>query len=385
MGLYKYYDPVTGTRKPIKAGAIVNMDGTNEYTPDDVKGIDNKIGDLTALQTTDKSSLVNAINENSTQMAESVQSFNEHLSDYIRQPGYGVTSGSANAYTLTLNPALTAYAAGVCVAVKIHVANTGASTININGKGAKSIRDSKGNVLTAGKLITNGVYTLRYDGTNFILQGEGGSGNATASDLLSGKTASTDAGDIVGTMQNRATVAYSITTQGGQYIVPEGYHNGLGKVTASFANLVAENVKSGVNIGGVVGNLSLPTVVASADLAKMEFVVSTPVSGGGASWKTVRKIQLPSTVSGTIQAAGNFTGVSGAVSYVRVLQDGNIGVDEVSVTSAVARNFGGTFDVSAGALIEIQLKCNRGDTTVVLNNCTVSYYNSKPPTPTLIQ
>lgn len=35
MGLYKYYDPATGTRKPIKAGSIVNMDGTNEVTPDD--------------------------------------------------------------------------------------------------------------------------------------------------------------------------------------------------------------------------------------------------------------------------------------------------------------------------------------------------------------
>lgn len=99
---------------------------------------------------------------------------NTLLTDYIRQPGYGTTGGSANAYTLTLSPALTAYAAGVCVAVKIHAANTASSTININGLGAKTIKDSKGNALTAGRLRLNGVYTLRYDGTDFILQGEGG-------------------------------------------------------------------------------------------------------------------------------------------------------------------------------------------------------------------
>lgn len=52
MGLYKYYDPVTGTRKPIKSGSIVNMDGTNEYTPDEVKEIDDKIGILSGTSGT---------------------------------------------------------------------------------------------------------------------------------------------------------------------------------------------------------------------------------------------------------------------------------------------------------------------------------------------
>ena len=52
MGLYKYYDPVTGTRKPIKSGSIVNMDGTNEYTPDEVKEMDDKIGILSGTSGT---------------------------------------------------------------------------------------------------------------------------------------------------------------------------------------------------------------------------------------------------------------------------------------------------------------------------------------------
>ena len=140
---------------------------------------------------------------NGTKTAEQLNTdVTTHMNDYVRQPGSGVTTGSANTYALTLTPALTAYTAFVGVTVQINAANTGASTINVNGLGAKSIRDSKGVALTAGKLVLNGVYTLRYDGTNFILQGEGGSGNALASDLLSGKTASVDAGDITGTMPN---------------------------------------------------------------------------------------------------------------------------------------------------------------------------------------
>lgn len=219
-----------------------------------------------------------------------------HLADYIRQPGYGTTSGSANTYNLTLNPALTAYTAGVCVAVKIHATNTGSSTININGLGAKTIKDSKGNNLTASKLMLNGVYTLRYDGTNFILQGEGASGNAIASDLLSGKTATTDAGEIVGTMPNRGAVNHSLAING-TYTIPEGFHNGSGTVTQSIttkgaqtytpgttnltiasgqylsgtqtilgdANLVSANILSGKSIFGVAGSAT-PLRIASGNV-----------------------------------------------------------------------------------------------------------------------
>ncbi len=99
-----------------------------------------------------------------------------HLSDYVRQPGYGVTSGSANTYTLTLSPAPAAYVDGMGIVVKINAANTGASTINVNGLGAKAIVDGKGNALAAAKLRLNGTYSLKYNSTsgNFILQGEGG-------------------------------------------------------------------------------------------------------------------------------------------------------------------------------------------------------------------
>ncbi|SCY93096.1 hypothetical protein [Alkaliphilus peptidifermentans] len=276
---------------------------TRQEFSSDVNEEFNKIGNMQELETTNSSNLVNAVNEVKSDI-------DKHKVDYVRQPGYGITGGTSNNYTLTLDPPLTSYTPGICVAIKIHTANSGASTLNINGLGAKSIRDSRGNILTTGKLILNGVYTLRYDGSNFQLQGEGASGNATASDLLSGKTASTDAGDIIGTMSNkgaktfnpsasvqsdtagyyssvtcnavnvpaanvlsgttiagtagsmvnRGNVTSALTSQGGQYTIPQGYHAGAGTVTANITNLSSGNVRKGAEVGGVTGTYSdMPT------------------------------------------------------------------------------------------------------------------------------
>ena len=185
-----------------------------------------------------------------------------HLENYVLQIPYGAAGGSANTYTVTLNPALKTYTEGIAIAVKINVSNTGAATVNINGLGAKSIRDPRGNTLPAGKLTAGSIYTLRYNGTNFILQGEGVSGNATASDLLSGKTASTDAGDITGTMPNRAgdnvNLASSVSGTTLKLRAPNGYYDGIDDtVTINDTDFVASNIKSGVNLFGIVGTMPI--------------------------------------------------------------------------------------------------------------------------------
>jgi len=183
--------------------------------------------------------------------------FNAHLVDYVRQPGYAVATGSANTYAVTLSPAPTTYTEGMAVSVKINVDNTGASTINVNGLGAKTIKKTNGSDVSAGNLKAGSIYTLRYNGTNFILQGSDAAGNATPADVLSGKTFTNDQGEQTGTMPNIGSVGTQIiTTQNGQYTIPTGYHNGAGVVKATFANLVAANVKKDINIGGVIGTLT---------------------------------------------------------------------------------------------------------------------------------
>ncbi len=215
---------------------------------------------------TDSTAYATAAQGTKADNAATQTALNTHLSDYVRQPGYAVTTGSANTYAAALNPAPAAYTDGMGIVVKINVANTGNSTINVNGLGAKAIVDGKGNALTSGKLRLNGTYSLKYNSTsgNFILQGSDSSGNATPVDLLAGKTASVDAGDIVGSMPDRNsadTAASNIsTTPGRLYLKPQtGYYDQAGPTSWIYKddpNFVAANIASGKSIFGLAGSFS---------------------------------------------------------------------------------------------------------------------------------
>lgn len=86
---------------------------------------------------------------------------------------YATAGGTANALTLTLAPALEAYNAGATIKFKAAANNTGASTINVNGLGAKNIYKKSGGTvgaLAADDIINGGTYTATYDGTQFQLE-----------------------------------------------------------------------------------------------------------------------------------------------------------------------------------------------------------------------
>lgn len=84
----------------------------------------------------------------------------------------------------------------------------------------------------------------------------GSVGNAVTSDVLQGKTFSSSSGtDLNGIMANNGSLLKTITTQGGSQKLIKGYYEG-GEVKAQFNNLVPENVKKGVNIGGILGNFT---------------------------------------------------------------------------------------------------------------------------------
>ena len=174
------------------------------------------------------------------------------LQNQIDELGAYAIADGTNSYTATINGYT--LAEGKTIRIKFTNANTGASTLNINSFGAKSILKGNGNNLSSGNIKAGQICNLVYTGSVFQLLGEGGEyGTATASDVLQGKTIGTEDGLVSGTMPNRGTVTNTITTQDGSYTIPSGYHSGSGEVTASFSNLSAGNVKSGVNIGGVVG------------------------------------------------------------------------------------------------------------------------------------
>lgn len=87
----------------------------------------------------------------------------------LTSPGayfYGALSGT-NAYTVTLNPALAAYANGVELLGKVGNSNNGAATatLDVNGLGAKNIYHRSGQLMKPGDLVANDIIKFRYNTT----------------------------------------------------------------------------------------------------------------------------------------------------------------------------------------------------------------------------
>lgn len=82
---------------------------------------------------------------------------------------------------------------------------------------------------------------------------------ATADEILAGKTAYNKATKITGAMKNNGGVTGAISKKEEQYTVPQGYHDGSGKIgidATEQAKLVAENIREGITILGVTGSMS---------------------------------------------------------------------------------------------------------------------------------
>lgn len=90
---------------------------------------------------------------------------------------YAADSGSVNAYAVTLSPVPT-LAAGSKVVFKAANANTGASTLAVNGGSAKNIFKKTNSNLVSGDILANQIIEVVYDGTNFQLTGNGASGSS---------------------------------------------------------------------------------------------------------------------------------------------------------------------------------------------------------------
>lgn len=78
-------------------------------------------------------------------------------------------TGAVNAYVITPDPAITAYAKYQTWVVDIATENTGASTMNINGLGARNIFNYATNAALTGSEMPVGIHKFIDDGTQLLL------------------------------------------------------------------------------------------------------------------------------------------------------------------------------------------------------------------------
>jgi len=169
---------------------------------------------------------------------------------YVDQLGpWSATSADGpNTYTATLvdpngvAPLALAQLVGLAIAVKFTNGNTGASTLNVNGFGAKAIQTS-GVAITSGQLQAGLYAILVYDGTQF--------------ELLS------DGIPVVNTGITLATKG-SITLQGGLIIKWNALPaSGVASASDTFTTAFPNNAFIAVASGSIIaGSNSIPAVNA---------------------------------------------------------------------------------------------------------------------------
>jgi len=102
---------------------------------------------------------------------------------------YGVDSGAADAYVVTLPYTATALTDGMQVVFKASAANTGACTINVDSLGVKSIKRHDGTDPVAGDIGASKITELRYNSTTTVFEIQGNVGMAAGAGTLSAQNA----------------------------------------------------------------------------------------------------------------------------------------------------------------------------------------------------
>ena len=128
--------------------------------------------------------------------------------------------------------------------------------------GGKTLIDLTGDTVTEDKLLS-GITAHGKDGelVTGVCTFDVDSNDATAAvaEILKGKTAYARGTKLVGTMPNNGAVTGKIITKDGSYTIPQGYHDGSGKVgidATEQAKILAQNIREGVTILGVKGSMS---------------------------------------------------------------------------------------------------------------------------------
>ena len=127
---------------------------------------------------------------------------------------YAADTGTANAYVVTLSPIPSSYTAGMEVVFKALNANSGASTVNVNGLGVTPLVRPDGTAFVTNDIYAGQIIVARYDGTTNFQLTQNVLSSAIAA-LASANAASSSASAASSSASSASGSASTATTQAG--------------------------------------------------------------------------------------------------------------------------------------------------------------------------
>ncbi|OYV47724.1 MAG: hypothetical protein B7X10_04190, partial [Burkholderiales bacterium 21-58-4] len=215
---------------------------------------------------------------------------------------YALDTGSANTYVVALKPAPTALTDGMMIWFKALTANTGASTLNLNGLGAIPITGA-GAAIGAGVIVANGYYGVMYSSAaNAWLLVAQSAGVIAGALTLS----AADARYVQRSTGLQFAVGSSGTLTANQYL--SGYQ-AISAVTfpanfsgSSMSALVAATGSQTIKFVKILSGNTSGSVVGTATFAARGTVATLETSGSAVSLAAGDKLlaQVPSTADATL-------------------------------------------------------------------------------------
>ena len=216
--------------------------------------------------------------------------------------------------------------------------------------------------------------------------------NVSTSDVLSGITFhGRDGEEAVGSMVNRGAVSGTIATKAGTYTIQQGYHNGSGSVAISSveqAKIIADNIKSGVTILGVVGSYAGEDVHLQAKTANPSTSQQTITADSGYDGlSSVTVTAMPTgTISNPVATKGTVSNhsitvtpsVTNTAGYVTAGTKNGTAVtvtasELVSGTKTISENGTGidvtnyaSVDVSVSTVLDVTMTVGGSDPSITL-------------------
>lgn len=235
----------------------------------------------------------------------------------------GTLAGSANTYTAAVT-GFTAYVSGDIFVGKVNVANTDASTLNVESIGAKAIK-KKGatdvtTALAANDLVADQMILLQYDGTNLqLLSGAGGSGDGIPVSTVTAK------GDIIAATGSGAVDNLAVGTN--DYVLMADSVQATGLKWAAIPAGSAIPLSTVTTKGDVILGSGSSTVARLAVGSNNQVLTANSGATNGVDWQSSGKM-FWTTITESVNAAVSNGYITNSESLLEVTLPGTCAIGD---------------------------------------------------------